>query len=87
MANIQEVKAGLAMSEEQAAKVVARIQGAIDEIERMLIMLRSVSSSAGHPLVQAAITRCEQSQQRLTEATKLVRQASKATSEYRGLLG
>lgn len=75
------------MSEEQAAEVVARIQGAINEIERMLVMLRSVSSTAGHPLVQAATTRCEQSKQRLTEAANLVRQASKATSEYRGLLG
>lgn len=87
MTNIQEVKAGLSVSVEQAAKVVARIQRAIDETERMLVVLRSVSSGAGHPLVQAAITRCEQGKQGLTDAVKLVQQASSAASEYRGLLG
>jgi hypothetical protein len=66
LANIQEVKAGLSVSVEQAAKVTARIQRAIEETERMLVVLRSVSSGAGHPLVQAAITRCEQGKQRLT---------------------
>ncbi|WJK42223.1 hypothetical protein O7608_07500 [Solwaraspora sp. WMMA2056] len=87
MANIQEVKTGLSVSVEKADKVMSRIKNAIEEIDKMLAVLRYVSSSAGHPLVQAAITRCEQGKQRLVEAATLVRETRSAASEYRGLLG
>lgn len=87
MANVQEVKAGLSMSAEQADTAMARIKNAIEEIEKMLAVLRYVSSNAGHPLAQAAITRCEQGKQRLVEAANLVRQASLSVTEYRSLLG
>jgi len=87
VASIQEVKAGLAQAAEQGTATLQQIRAATEAVDQMISRLRAVAAGTGHPMIGEAISRCEQSKQRLGEAATLVQGAGEATRNYSGLLG
>ena len=87
MASIEAVKAALAQAAEQGNSTFSQIQSAAQSTEQLLSRLRAVAAGTGHPKMAEAITRAEQSKQRLAEAANLIQGSSAAAREYAGILG
>lgn len=87
MASIEEIKAALAQAAEQGSTTHNQIQAALNGTEQVLARLRAVSAGTNHSKITEAITRAEQSRQRLGEAAALIQGSSTAAREYASVLG
>ncbi|MGC4748790.1 hypothetical protein ACLQ28_24510 [Micromonospora sp. DT201] len=87
MASIEEVKAALAQAAEQGNATHQQIRAAVEATEQTLGRLRAVAAGTGHPMLGEAISRAEQSKQRLVEAMTLLQGSSQAARNYISVLG
>ena len=87
MASIEEVKAALAQAADQGNTTLNQIQAATNSIDQMLTRLRAVSAGTNHAKIAEAMSRAEQSKQRLAEAATLIQGSSAAAREYVAVLG
>nr|MDT0662264.1 hypothetical protein [Micromonospora sp. DSM 115978] len=87
MASIEEVKAALAQAAEQGNQTAGQIRAAMAGTEQVLSRLRAVSAGTNHAKIAEAISRAEQTRQRLAEAATLIQGTSAAAREYASHLG
>ncbi|MEU8328246.1 hypothetical protein [Micromonospora sp. NPDC048839] len=87
MASIEEVKAALAQAAEQGNATQQQIRATVEATEQTLVRLRAVAAGTGHPMLAEAISRAEQSKQRLVEAMALLQGSSQAARNYMNVLG
>lgn len=86
MANIEQVKTALAQAAEQSNATKNQIRAAIEGTEQVLVRLRLVAAGTGHPALAEAISRAEQSKQRLVEAATTLQGSSHAARQYISVL-
>ncbi|WBB90935.1 hypothetical protein [Verrucosispora sp. WMMC514] len=87
MASIEQVKAELAQAAEQCNATTNQIRSAIDGTEQVISRLRAVAAGTGHPAIAEAISRAEQSKQRLVEAATVLQGSTQAARQYISILG
>ncbi|WBB49836.1 hypothetical protein O3597_04980 [Verrucosispora sp. WMMA2044] len=87
MASIEQVKAELAQAAEQCNTTTNQIRAAVEGTEQVLSRLRAVAAGTGHPAIAEAISRAEQSKQRLIEAATVLQGSTQAARQYISVLG
>jgi molecular chaperone GrpE (heat shock protein) len=83
MASVEEVKANVAASVDDAGRAVTGIQQVTDQLDDALARLRITAIGSLHPSVAAAIAQLEQARTRLDEASTLTRAAMDSADAYR----
>lgn len=87
MANIQEIKAGLAASAQEGHTTVWHAQVGMANADKMIAQLQAVARGTTHPKVQEAVAKAQQCRQKLTEAAALALAATQSAHDYIGVLG
>jgi hypothetical protein len=87
VANVQQVKAGLAGAAGEGTTVAAQARAGIAAADRMIARLAVVAAGTQHPKVAEAIAKAAQSKQKFAEAAALAQAAAQAANDYAAVLG
>jgi len=86
MANVEEVKVGVAATVDGAQRTIAGIQAAADELDQALARMRVTAVGSFHPAAAAAIAHLEQARTRLDEAVQLTHAAVDSANQFRSMI-
>ena len=86
MAAVEDVKAHLAATVDDAGQAMTSLRGVLDQLDEALNRLRLTTLGSVHPRAIEAIARFEEARQRITEAQTLVLGGIDAAQGYRALL-
>ena len=86
MANVEEVKVGVAATVDGAQRTIAGIQAAANELDQALARMRVTAVGSFHPAAAAAIAHLEQARTRLDEAVQMTRAAVDSANQFRSMI-
>ena len=86
MANVEEVKVGVAAAVDGAQRTVAGIQAAANELDQALARMRVTAVGSFHPAAAASIAHLEQARTRLDEAVQLTQAAVDSANQFRSMI-
>jgi hypothetical protein len=86
MAAVEDVKAHLTASVDDAGQALTSLAGVLDQLDEALTRLRITVVGSMHPRAVEAIGRFEEARLRITEAQTLLLGGIDATQGYRSIL-
>jgi len=85
MTSVEEIKANVAASVDQAQRAVLGLQVVTEQLDESMAELRVTAIGSVPPTVLTAISLLDQARSRLEEASTLIRSATDSADAYRAI--